>query len=346
MASNASVNLYMFFGGSNFGFTAGANDFNEAGYTPDITSYDYDAVLDERGNVTEKFELVRNVIRKYFSVSKMKPVREQTFAYGKVDLKPIMNLLSKEGRATLGNCRLGKSKKPKSFEELDQYSGLIIYETSLEGFDIESCLLTVNGLRDRALIYLDQEFVGILSRQNSNFSLTLSKASASTLQILVENQGRINYNIANDTKGIVGTVTLENSKGVTTTLENWVHTGYPLEESYIKKLLLSTFHKSIAEFSNLLSEGPVVYYGEFYSKKPLHTYLNPTGWGKGVAYVNGFNLGRYWPLAGPQLTLYVPQEIIVRGRNSLVLIEYEQNNRASKNIDPYVTLDNKPQLDN
>lgn len=110
----------MFFGGTNFGFTAGANDFGDSKYTPDITSYDYDALLDERGNVTKKYELVRDVIRKYFRVSNMKPVREQTYSYGKVDLKPVMNLLSQEGRNTLGKLEVIKSAKPKSFEELDR----------------------------------------------------------------------------------------------------------------------------------------------------------------------------------------------------------------------------------
>ncbi|XP_065357335.1 beta-galactosidase-like [Calliphora vicina] len=345
LASNVSVNMYMFFGGTNFGFTAGANDFGESKYTPDITSYDYDALLDERGNITKKYELVRDVIRKYFRVSKMKPVREQTYTYGKVDLKPVMNLLSQEGRNTLGQLEVIKSVQPKSFEELDQFSGLILYETSVEGMDIENSTLTVNELRDRALIYIDQEFVGILSRQSGNYSLMLDKPSGSNLQVLVENQGRINYHIANDTKGIMGLVTLQNSKGVTTNLENWIHTGYPLEESNMKNILSSNL-KPLQESNNLLYQGPVVYTGEFYVKKPFHTFLNPSGWGKGVAYVNGFNLGRYWPLAGPQLTLYVPLEILKRGRNTLMIIEYEQTNRVSKDVDPYITLDNKPQLDN
>lgn len=345
LASNASVNLYMFFGGTNFGFTAGANDFNEHKYAPDITSYDYDAVMDERGNITRKYQLIREVIGKYFRIPGIKPVSEKTFAYGKVELKPIMNLLSQEGRYNLGKVLAEKSLKPKSFEELDQFSGLILYETDIKGIDIENSLLTVNDLRDRGLIYIDQQLIGILSRQNGNFSLQINKTSGSTLQILVENQGRINYNIANDTKGIKGSVTLQKSAEIHRTLENWLHTGYPLEGSHIKQLLNNPF-KSITEYHNRLTQGPMIYYGEFYVKKPLHTYLNPSGWGKGVAYVNGFNLGRYWPLAGPQLTLFVPHEVLVRGRNTLTIIEYEETNSAGPAIEPYMTLDSSPQLDN
>ncbi|XP_065357255.1 beta-galactosidase-like isoform X2 [Calliphora vicina] len=351
LSYNASVNFYMFFGGTNFGFTAGANDFGDNKYVPDITSYDYDAVMDEPGNITKKFELVRDVIAQHFVIPKVEVIKEQSFAYGKVDMRPVMHLLSNEGRATLGSGLGQKSLKPKTFEELDQYSGLVLYETSIEGINIESALLTVNELRDRALIYVDQEFMGILSRQNGNFSLTLNKASGSMLQILVENQGRINFNVANDTKGIMGSVLLQKSKdGEEIQLENWLNTGYTLEEPHTSNLLNSiyknyTSSEDLADEKSALTNGPMVYYGEFLVTDIHHTFLNPSGWGKGVAFVNGFNLGRYWPLAGPQLTVYVPQEILHAGLNSLLLIEYEQTNRVSKDLDPYVTLDDKPQLD-
>lgn len=353
MASNASVNFYMFFGGTNFGFTAGANDFGEHKYVPDITSYDYDAVMDEPGNITKKFELVREVIAEYFDIPKVDIIKEQTYAYGRVNMRPIMYLLSNEGRATIGNGAGVKSLIPKTFEELDQYSGLILYETNIENMDIENSLLTVNDLRDRALIYVDQEFMGILSRQNGNYSLTLKKYTGKTLQILVENQGRINFNVANDTKGILGKVTLQKSKdSQQQNLENWQNTAFALEEPHISSRLLNSIQKNYTSLEELhddkaqLTRGPMVYYGEFMVKDKHHTFLNPSGWGKGVAFVNGFDLGRYWPTAGPQLTLYVPQEILHDGYNSLLLIEYEQTNRVSKDMDPYVTLDDKPQLDN
>ncbi|XP_023291494.2 beta-galactosidase [Lucilia cuprina] len=353
---NASVNFYMFFGGTNFGFTAGANDFGDHKYVPDITSYDYDAVMDEPGNITKKFELVRDIIAQYFEIPKVEVIKEQAFAYGKVNMQQVMHLLSNEGRATLGkavdNELAVKSVKPKTFEELDQYSGLVLYETDIGGLNITAPILTVNDLRDRALVFVDQKPMGILSRQNGNNSLILNiSTGGSKLQILVENQGRINFNVANDTKGIMGKVTLQKTKdGEVVNLENWFNTRFPLEEPQTSNLLNSIYKKYTSleftpEDESVLKLGPMVHYGEFMVNEVHHTFLNPSGWGKGVAFVNGFNLGRYWPKAGPQLTLYVPQEILYTGTNSLLLIEYEQTNRVSKDIDPYVTLDDKPQLD-
>lgn len=342
----------MFFGGTNFGFTAGANDFGDFKYTPDITSYDYDAVMDEPGNITKKFELVRDVIGEFFEIPKIDVVKERSFSYGQINMRQVFNLLSNEGRATLGNGDGIKSKRPKTFEELDQYSGLVLYETSLLGIDTKDCLLTINDLRDRALIYVDQHLVGILSRQNGNYSLKLQQTVGSKLQILVENQGRINFNVANDTKGILGAVTLQklNSAKVTI-LENWLNTAYALEEPHISNLLNSvqknyTSLELEADKTGALLSGPRVYYGEFMVSEVYHTFLNPSGWGKGVAFINGFNLGRYWPTAGPQLTLYVPAEILHIGPNTLLIIEYEQTNRVSEQLNPFMTLDDKPQLDN
>lgn len=342
----------MFFGGTNFGFTAGANDFGDSQYVPDITSYDYDAVMDEMGNITQKFELIREVIRDYREIPHVEVPKEESFAYGRVEMSPVLNLLSAEGRSTLAKGNALTSNKPLTFEELDQFSGLVLYETNLSGIDSsQSYVLTVNGLRDRALVYVDQEWKGILSRQNANFSLTLDNLKDSKLQLLVENQGRINFNVANDTKGILGTVTLQKSDGTDdiSVLENWLNTAFPLEEPQVTDVWTGVQNNTLSTMDNdktaTLNQGPVIYYGEFLVSTLYHTFLNPSGWGKGVAFVNGFNLGRYWPTAGPQLTLYVPQEILHRGRNSLVLIEYERTNRASEDVKPFVTLDDKPQLD-
>lgn len=338
----------MFFGGTNFGFTAGANDFGFNNYTADITSYDYDAVMDEAGGITKKFEMVRDVISTYMSE---KPTikgdigSSAPFAYGQVELKPILNLLSAEGRATLAKGTAIQSLKPKTFEELDQYSGLVLYETQLPTFSLDPALLTVNDLRDRAHVYVDQQFMGILSRQNVIYSLPLGKIEGKTLQILVENQGRINFNIANDTKGILGAVTLQKRDNKQQLLENWTSTSFPLEEPQIQKLLEQTNNIKAMENVKFLNNGPMIFYGEFTASTLADTYLNTQGWGKGVAYINGFNLGRYWPLAGPQLTLYVPKEILSKDLNTLVLIEYQQTNLKEGSSAPSITLDDKPQLD-
>lgn len=336
----------MFFGGTNFGFTAGAKEYGGAEYMPVTTSYDYDAVMNEAGNITKKFEMVREITAQYFQIPKVKLLKEQTGSYGRVNVKPVMNLLSKEGYNSFSMGNILNTIVPKTFEELHQYSGLVLYETKLKNISINSSLLTVNGLRDRALVYVDQEYMGALSRQNAKYSLTLNCIKCNKLQIFVENQGHINFNKTNDTKGITGDVILETLNVGKISLKNWSNIRFPLEEEQVARLLERIDEYHTVDFSQTLFNGPMVYYGDFWVRGVHHTYLNTKGWGKGVAYVNGFNLGRYWPLTGPQLTLYVPQEILHYGRNSLFLIEFEQSSRPSNDLDPFMTLDAKSQLGN
>ncbi|XP_037949496.1 beta-galactosidase-like [Teleopsis dalmanni] len=339
----------MFFGGTNFGFTAGANDWGYGKYTPDITSYDYDAVMDEAGGITEKYELVRNVIKEYMEVPDINVTMASRIAYGSVILKPIATVLSGMGRSTLTRGKAITAEKPQTFEELDLYSGLVLYETELPRLEIDPTLLTVNDLRDRAFVYVDEQFVGTLSRENQIFSLPLSKGWGNKLQLLVENQGRINFNVANDTKGIMGDITVQRLSGEKQKLVNWVSTAMPLDGDQILDIINK--HKSIDMTddvlnikSHVMSNGPVVYYGEFLVGKLGDTYLNTTGWGKGVLYVNGFNLGRYWPQAGPQITMYVPKELLTLGLNSVVMLEYQLANQKIPNI-ASVELMSKAQLD-
>ncbi|XP_034100058.2 beta-galactosidase [Drosophila albomicans] len=351
LSYNASVNLYMFFGGTNFGFTAGANyDLDGGiGYAADITSYDYDAVMDEAGGVTTKYELVKQVIGEVLELPQITLEPAKRLAYGKVELTPALELLSPEGRAALSKGTPVIAEKPKSFEEVDQYSGLLLYETTLPDMDLDPTLLKVEDLRDRAHVFVDRQLVGTLSREARIYQLPLSKGWGSTLQLLVENQGRINYDRANDTKGIFGQITMQLHNGGDLPLENWTTTAFPLEEATIAAWLAKradvALDPKIAE-QRLLRTGPIAYTGSFSVQEVGDTYLNMAGWGKGVAYVNGFNLGRYWPLGGPQITLYVPNELLKVGENSLVLLEYQRCNKTVNGSElPAVQLDAVAQLD-
>ncbi|KAM8717444.1 hypothetical protein ACLKA7_004181 [Drosophila subpalustris] len=351
LSYNASVNLYMFFGGTNFGFTAGANyDLDGGiGYAADITSYDYDAVMDEAGGVTKKYELVKQVIGEVLDLPEIALNPARRLAYGKVEMTPALELLSSEGRAALSTGKPVTADKPKSFEEMDQYSGLLLYETILPSMDLDPTLLQVEELRDRAHVFVDQQLVGTLSREARIYALPLSKGWGSTLQLLVENQGRINYDRANDTKGIFGKVTMLLHNGGALPLDNWTTTAYPLEaytiEAWRQQPQDAALDPSVAQ-QRLLRSGPIVYTGSFEVKEVGDTYLNVAGWGKGVAYVNGFNLGRYWPLAGPQITLYVPNELLKVGQNSLVLLEYQRANKTVNGSElPAVQFDAVAQLD-
>ncbi|EDW76337.1 uncharacterized protein Dwil_GK15404 [Drosophila willistoni] len=351
LSYNASVNLYMFFGGTNFGFTAGANWNLDGGigYAADVTSYDYDAVMDEAGGVTSKYELVKKAIGELWTLPEITLTPAKRLSYGKVELTPSLQLLSSEGRAALSKGVPVESEKPKTFEELDQYSGLVLYETTLPDMDLDPALLKVEQINDRAQVFVDQELVGTLSREANIYALPLSKGWGSTLQLLVENQGRVNYDLLNDTKGIFGDVSLQLHNGGYLTLENWKSTSFPLEEAAVASWLKQRTNKeldSLITRQRILRNGPILYSGTVKVDEIGDTYLNMAGWGKGVAYVNGFNLGRYWPVAGPQVTLYVPNELLKVGDNSIAILEYQRANKTTSGTDlPAVQFDAVAQLD-
>lgn len=338
----ASVNFYMFYGGTNFGFTAGANNGGPGGYNSDVTSYDYDAPMDEAGDPTEKYFAIRRLISKYFPLPNV-PVPNSVLKVKlpNVFLKPLSVLLDSVGRRHLASF-IKESVNPMSFEALNQNSGFILYETLLPRVTRDPVLLKLADLRDRAYVYVDRQFVGILSRENKIYSLPLGLTLGRNLQIVVENEGRINYAIANDFKGILGNVFYDNL-----ILVNWTMTGFPLDEYEKIEDLTTTVRKKYDANRPLsakshLKSGPTVFYAEFILKEADigDTYLDPTGWGKGVIFVNGFNLGRYWPLVGPQITVYCPKEILQVGTNKITMIELQMAPDNGK-----VSFTDKPNLD-
>lgn len=280
--NNASVNFYMFFGGTNFGFTAGANVGGPGGFVADITSYDYDAPMDESGDPTSKYFTLRNVIGEYLPLPDIPlPLALPKMGLGSVTLQPVERLLSNRGRAALGTY-VRQANQPMSFEALDQYSGFVLYETKLPKLTSDPSLLIVNGLRDRANVYVDHQLVGILSRESKIDRLPIH--AGSTLQILVENQGRINFIVMEDFKGILVNVTLNAQK-----LNNWTHTGFPLSNyTTIEKLLLKDKPNTevLVDRTGRLLEGPHIFHGEFNIENDrdiFDTYIDPKGWGK-VSY--------------------------------------------------------------
>ncbi|GAB0088674.1 Beta-galactosidase [Sergentomyia squamirostris] len=330
LRDQASVNIYMFFGGTNFGFTAGANDGGIGGFQADVTSYDYDAPMDEAGDATPKLLAIRDTISKFQALPNLTiPVPAPKLNYGKVYLTPRFSLLSRHVRQQI--CRPAvKSKTPVSFEEIDQNSGLVIYEILLPGMKRDPSALTIEKLRDRAIVYIDRQMVGILSRENKIDTLSINWANwpGEKLEIVVESQGRINYNVANDFKGILGSVSLDFN-----VLFNWTVTGCPLDNiEEIQELTkkMSNFYRDQMDRVDppkcTVRNGPVFFRAEFNlaQEQVMDTYLDTTGWGKGVAFVNGYNLGRYWPTVGPQITLYVPKEFLKSGENTVILLEYER----------------------
>nr|CAD7444512.1 unnamed protein product [Timema bartmani] len=316
LATNASVNLYMFFGGTNFGFMSGANYGSK--YEPQLTSYDYDAPLTEAGDPTDKYFAIREVVGRYLPLPDLAlPEITAKGEYGVVHMFPVVSLLDDEVKSGLGTPTVIETY-PLTFEALGQSYGFVLYETMVPSDTGDPSLLDVNTIGDRALVFLDKVHKGVLSRSRNITTLSLITKVNQTLQILVENQGRINYGSRiNDTKGLLSNVTLDDSK-----LTQWTMTGFPLSSI---SWLQEQNTKNLSETLLL----PAFYRGEFQlpenNNLTLDTYLDPTGWDKGVAFINGYNLGRYWPRAGPQVTLYVPGSFLhpYPETNTIVLLELE-----------------------
>lgn len=330
LASKVNVNIYMFYGGTNFGFTAGANEAGPGRFVPDITSYDYDAPLDESGDPTPKYFALRKVISEFFPMPNIpEPSPARKMSLPSVVLQVVDNLLNKILLSTIGSPAIN-ARDPQTFEAMNQYSGLVLYEAKLpEGLKTDPMKLTIEKIHDKGYVFVDTTFVGTLSRQNAINTLPISLGIGEKIRIFVENEGRINFGTPNDFKGIVGDVFINTQK-----LQNWTMTGIPLDNlekihEYInRKALLEKRYPSkriIYKGGTPVARGPTILHGTFDIARIdiMDTYLDPTGWGKGVVFINGFNLGRYWPLAGPQTTLYVPRHILRNNQNEIILVEYQ-----------------------
>ncbi|WP_371478134.1 beta-galactosidase family protein [Kitasatospora sp. NBC_00315] len=306
LAAGASVNFYMFHGGTNFGFTNGANDKHT--YRPTVTSYDYDAPLDEAGDPTEKYTAFREVIAKYAAVpDEPVPARGDKLAVPGIRLAlsaPLLPHASALGTAVL-------SEQPMTLEELGQDFGFVLYETTLPAAG--PALLETRAVRDRAQVFVDGQPVGVLERENHEHSIAFTvPRPGAVLSLLVENQGRVNYGLGiHDRKGLVGTVSVDG-----TVLTGWTNRPLPL-----RALDGIPFAETVAS-----PVGPTFHRGTVDIDVPADTFLSTAGWTKGNAWVNGFNLGRYWS-RGPQHTLYVPGPVLRPGRNEIVLLELHAAHR-------------------
>lgn len=311
LENDISVNFYMFHGGTNFGFMNGANYHDEQRCT--VTSYDYDALLTEAGDLTEKYHLVKDILKKYehkikkhknhkyFSLKESKKIN-----YGDVEFteygtfKENLDLISKHYT----------SPYPLTMEELDQDYGFILYKTTIKG-KLEALKLNLQEVRDRALIYLNGEYQGVIDRNNKQEILLSADGPESTLEILVENMARINYGpLLKDPKGITEGVRIGNQF-----LFNWDIYTIPLKDI-----------ENIKYGNGNREEYPTFYRGSFEVKEVGDTYLDFEGWEKGVVFINGFNLGRYWK-AGPQKRLYLPAPLLKEGTNEIVVFELHKDNK-------------------
>jgi beta-galactosidase len=303
LSAGISVNMYMFHGGTTRAFMNGANYNSKSPFEPETSSYDYDAPLDEAGNPTAKFMAFREVIGRHLPPGETLP----DVPPGK-PVVPIDDIQFTQSTSIFSVLPPPKvSPEPLTFEDLSQAYGFVLYRTALTGGARGD--LVVRGLRDYALVFVNGKRIGILDRRHGDSSINVEMPSGEvTLDILVENLGRINFGpyLLENKKGITQGVVFDNQE-----LKNW--RMYPLPFSDINAV------KRTAGGSRY-TEAPVIRRGIFYLTEAGDAYLDMSKWGKGVVWVNGYNLGRYWNI-GPQQTLYVPGEWLKPGNNEIVVLE-------------------------
>ena len=305
-----SISLYMFHGGTSFGWMNGANS-NGKNYEPDVTSYDYDSPLDESGRPTPKYFLFRDTIAKATGITPP-PIPQVAPA---VTL-PAFTLT--QSSSLWNNLPAPThSEQPLSMEDLDQAYGYILYRTTLT--DPISGDLVLDQLHDYARIYVDGKFAGALDRRLDQNSLPLHITSQNArLDILVENTGRVNFTkvLRGERKGITRQVTLAGKA-----LTGWEIYPLPISapETY--------------NFSDAPCTGPCFYRATFSIGKPADTFLDTSAFTKGQVWINGHNLGRVWNV-GPQKTLYVPGPWLKAGENEVVVFDLDgAPNRSLQGLD-------------
>ncbi len=304
LLKRGSVNFYMFEGGTNFGFMSGRNGGSRTG---DVTSYDYDAPLTEDGQITEKYRLCRDVIAKYTDIKEI-PLTTviKRKAYGKIsctgkaDLFSVLDKISEPVR----------SAYPLTMEEIGQNYGYVLYRTKINDGE------TVNEIRlenaaDRIQCYHNGEYVYTAFAENIHEKFEPNeKHTGGIIDLLCENIGRENFGtgLENQRKGISGGVKINDHRQF-----GFEIFPLPLDEEQIGKL----------SFDEGYSEGvPAFYRFEFEADELCDTFLELEGFGKGCAFVNGFNLGRFWDI-GPQKRLYLPAPLLKKGMNTIIIFETE-----------------------
>ncbi|SEJ37612.1 beta-galactosidase [Arthrobacter sp. yr096] len=300
LTAGASVNIYMFHGGTNFGFSNGAND--KGIYEPTITSYDYDAPLSEDGQPTAKYFAFRDVIAKHFPVPAEVPAARPSLTASVVSVSGSTPLLSAPPAT-----QLVPGPVPP-VEITGQYRGFYLYEVLLQGGGV----LSFSEIRDRAQFFLDGVPVGVLSREAGERTVVIPHGGR--LQVLLEDQGRVNYGQRiGEAKGLLGPALLNGVEVV-----DWEIGAVDLKS-------LDAFHDAALPFpdgdpAHAGVAGPSLSFATFEADGPGDRFLRLDGWTKGNAFINGFNLGRYWS-RGPQRTLYVPGPLIREGANELAILE-------------------------
>ncbi|HSU56986.1 MAG TPA: beta-galactosidase, partial [Candidatus Dormibacteraeota bacterium] len=302
LQQHASFSIYMAHGGTTFGLWSGA----DRPFKPDTSSYDYDAPISEAGSPTEKFFKTRDLFAKYLRSGETIP-----------ELPPKNPVISMVPTEAQESARIFDNlppaiadEAPQNMEHYDQGFGCILYRTALaEG---PATTLHVKEVHDFGFVFLDGKQIGVMDRRNRNFKVPLPERShKARLDILVEPMGRVNFGEeVHDRKGLVGPVQIGSEAGGERVLTGWQVYPLPLDQPMLASL----------RYAKGKSSGPAFWRAFVNVQTPADTFLDMQTWGKGVAWVNGHCLGRFWNI-GPSQTMYLPGPWLKAGRNEVVILD-------------------------
>ena len=330
LSKGISFSLYMTHGGTSFGHWAGANS---PGFQPDVTSYDYDAPINEYGLPTPKFYELQKMMAKYTDGKKLPAVPKAPM--------PLVSVpqfkLSEYRPLTAGVATEKESTAPLSFEDMDMGWGTMVYTTSLPAIKAGATLM--GEFHDFAQVFINDKYVGKIDRVKNEKSLELpAVAEGSTLTIIVEGMGRINFGRAiKDYKGIIGNVSITTSDAtcdITLNPNQWVNQTIPDDYKTAAQVMAAPQNKMAG-----LKTKAGYYRGYFNMAKVGDTFINMEAFGKGQVYVNGHAIGRFWSI-GPQQTLYVPGCWLKKGKNEVIVLDV-----VGPKGEPTAFCQNKPELD-
>lgn len=302
---NISFSLYMTHGGTSFGHWGGANFPN---FSPTCTSYDYDAPIGESGNITPKYHEVRNLLKNYLPEGQTLaeiPDSIPTIAIPAFELTEMAPLFDNLPEAK-------ESETVKSMEFFDQGWGSILYRTKLKTSNEEQTLI-ITEAHDWTQVFIDGKKIATLSRLKGEGTVKLPPVKeGAQLDILVEAMGRMNFGKGiYDWKGITEKVELESKSG-TKELKGWQVYNIPVDYEFAK-------NKQYKKEPNT-AKHPAYYRGTFTLDKVGDTFFNMTNWSKGMVWVNGYAIGRFWEI-GPQQTLYMPGCWLKQGENEIIILD-------------------------
>lgn len=336
-----NINIYMFHGGTNFGFMNGSNYYGKL--TPDTTSYDYDAPLSEDGRMTKKYQAFREILKKYKAVPDVEfSTKIERRAYGEVCWTESAGLFENLD-VMCGSA--SKSVYPLSMEQAGQNTGYVLYRTKLGESEIAKNVM-FKKCADRVQIFADGAKVvtafdtEICSEGHGVWPFNYKEGkewkfpteAGAQLDFLVENLGRVNFGhrLMDQRKGITDDVLVNGHSHF-----GWEIFTLPLDEKQISALCEKGEWKTVSDVGatdSTTGANPAFFKfnfdADFEDGTYTDTYLDFKGWGKGCIWVNGFNIGRFWD-KGPQNTLYIPGPLLKHGKNEIIIFETEGKRAAS-----------------